>query len=56
MAHGQAAPKKDIQYLEALINKRIEYVRQLKKYLENSTSVTAQTLAAYSDLLDGTDT
>jgi hypothetical protein len=55
MATGQPAPKKDIQYLETLLSKRIEYVKQLKFEMSNELSVTAQTVAAYSDLLEGTD-
>jgi hypothetical protein len=30
MATGQLAPKKNMAYLEILLSKRIEYVKQLK--------------------------
>lgn len=53
MAAGQPAPKKDTKYIEALFEKRIEYVKQLRSALEEPTSVASQTVAAYTDLLDG---
>ena len=53
MAAGQPAPKKDTKYLEALFEKRLEYVRQLQSALHEPSSVAAQTVAAYTELLDG---
>jgi hypothetical protein len=53
MAAGHPAPKKDTKYLEALFEKRIEYVRQLHSALHEPTSVAAQAVAAYTELLDG---
>ena len=53
MAAGRPAPKKDTTYWEALFEKRIEYVRQLRSVLDEPGSVAAQTVAAYTELLDG---
>ena len=46
-------PKRDTQYVEALLSKRIEYVKKLKTDLNTNSCATAQTIAAYSDLLEG---
>lgn len=48
-----AGHKRDTQYVEALLSKRIEYVKKLKADLSTSSCTTAQTIAAYSDLLEG---
>jgi hypothetical protein len=44
---------KDAAYQEALLAKRVEFVQRLKADLANTNSVAAQTVAAYSDLVDG---
>ena len=40
-------------YDEALMVKRIEAVRRLKEQFADPSSVASQSVAAYSDLLDG---
>lgn len=49
MVTGQ---KRDTQYVEALLTKRIEFVKKLKCDLRASKCATAQTVAAYSDLVE----
>jgi len=44
---------KDAAYQEALLAKRVEFVQRLKADLANTNSFAAQTVAAYSDLVDG---
>ena len=44
---------KDATYQEALLAKRIEFVQRLKADLADTNSVAAQTVAAYTDLVDG---
>ncbi|KAK9841974.1 hypothetical protein WJX81_002182 [Elliptochloris bilobata] len=44
--------KKDPAYQEALLAKRIEFVQRLKADLADSNSVAAQTVAAYTELID----
>lgn len=48
--------RKDAAYQEALLAKRIEFVRRLKADLGEASSVAAQTVAAYTELVDGADT
>lgn len=48
--------RKDAAYQEALLAKRIEFVRRLKADLGEANSVAAQTVAAYTELIDGADT
>lgn len=50
MAGGQ---KRDSQYVEALLTKRIEFVKKFKSDLTANNSTIAQTIAAYSELLEG---
>ncbi len=50
MVTGQ---KRDTQYVEALLTKRIEFVKKLKSDLSANSCTTAQTVAAYSDLVEG---
>ena len=50
---GQAPPKKDTQYLEDLLKKRLDYVKNLSTDLQCNKGVLAQTVASYSDILDG---
>lgn len=50
MVSGQ---KRDTQYVEALLTKRIEFVKKLKCDLSANDCATAQTVAAYSDLVEG---
>ncbi|BDA47504.1 probable Ataxin-7-like protein 3 [Coccomyxa sp. Obi] len=49
MVTGQ---KRDTQYLEALLTKRIEFVKKFKCDLSANDCATAQTVAAYSDLVE----
>ena len=48
--------RKDAAYQEALLAKRIEFVRRFKADLGEASSVAAQTVAAYTELVDGADT
>lgn len=41
-------------YEAALLRKRIEAVKRLKAQMADPASVASQTVAAYSDVLDGT--
>ena len=53
---GQAPPKKNAksqEYLEDLLRKRIEFVKHLNADLQCNKGVLAQTVASYSDILDG---
>lgn len=50
MVTGQ---KRDTLYVEALLTKRIEFVKKLKCDLSANSCATAQTVAAYSDLIEG---
>ena len=50
---GQAPPRKDAKYLEDLLRKRLEFVRHLNTDLQCNKGVLAQTVASYSDILDG---
>ena len=43
----------DRAHEEALLQKRIEFVAAFKEKLGNKTSAAAQTVAAYSSILDG---
>ena len=47
--------RKDAAYQEALLAKRIEFVRRLKSDLAEPNSIAAQTVAAYTELVDGAD-
>ena len=44
---------KDAAYQEALLTKRIEFVQRLKADLAVTNSIAAQTVAAYTELVDG---
>lgn len=44
---------KDAAYQEALLTKRIEFVQRLKADLSVTNSIAAQTVAAYTELVDG---
>ena len=44
---------KDAAYQEALLTKRIEFVQRLKADLAVTNSIAAQTVACYTELVDG---
>ena len=49
-----ALPKpKDLAYEEALLRKRLEFLKSLKVSLEQEDSVVAQTVEAYTSIIDG---
>ena len=50
---GQVTPRKDAKYLEDLLRKRLEFVKHLNTDLQCNKGVLAQTVASYSDILDG---
>ena len=50
---GQAPPRKDAKYLEDLLRKRLEFVKHLNADLQCNKGVLAQTVASYSEILDG---
>ena len=50
---GQAPPRKDAKYLEDLLRKRLDFVKHLNADLQCNKGVLAQTVASYSEILDG---
>ena len=53
---GQIPPRKDAKYFlyrEDLLRKRLDFVKHLNSDIRCNKGVLAQTVAAYSDILDG---
>ena len=50
-----AIKPKDLKFEEAALRKRLEFVRSLKEALGQADTVSAQTVEAYSSIIDGTD-
>ena len=48
-----SAPKKDTNYQQELYEKRVAFIRALKRGLDEPTSVIHQVVAAYRVILDG---
>ncbi len=56
---GQIPPRKDAKYFlyrEDLLRKRLDFVKHLNSDIRCNKGVLAQTVAAYSDILDGAPT
>jgi len=48
-----AIKPKDIKFEEAALRKRLEFVRNLKEALQQEDTLVAQTVNAYTNLIDG---
>ncbi len=53
MHRAMAIKPKDLKFEEAALHKRLEFVRSLKKALQDQNSIAAQTVNAYSSIVDG---
>lgn len=49
-----AIKPKDLKFEEAALRKRLEFVRSLKAALNQEDSISAQTVEAYTSIIDGT--
>jgi hypothetical protein len=45
---------KDLKFEEAALRKRLEFVKSIKAALKEEDSITAQTVEAYTSIIDGT--
>lgn len=48
-----AIKPKDLKFEEAALRKRIEFVRSLKQALAREDTLAAQTVHAYTQIIDG---
>ena len=49
-----AIKPKDLKFEEAALRKRLEFVKSIKAALKEEESITAQTVEAYTSIIDGT--